>query len=101
MSVAASSLSRPAPAVAAMARLNLMTTIDQPIKQNNLAYNERPSWFRNWEKTGLLQFEDKNGDGLIEYTGLDNNEMVKVIGKGNKLDRLGITLQAAHLLSSK
>ena len=67
-----------APAVAAMARLNLMTTIDQPIKQNNLAYNERPSWFRNWEKTGLLQFEDKNGDGLIEYTGLNNNEMVKV-----------------------
>ena len=67
-----------APAVAAMARLNLMTTIDQPTKENNLAYNERPSWFRNWEKTGLLQFEDKNGDGLIEYTGLDNNEMVKV-----------------------
>ena len=67
-----------APAVAAMARLNLMTTIDQPTKENNLAYNERPSWFRNWEKTGLLQFEDKNGDWLIEYTGLDNNEMVKV-----------------------
>ena len=67
-----------APAVAAMARLNLMTTIDQPTKENNLAYNERPSWFKNWEKTGLLQFEDKNGDGLIEYTGLDNNEMVKV-----------------------
>ena len=67
-----------APAVAAMARLNLMTTIDQPTKENNLAYNERPSWFRNWEKTGLLKFEDKNGDGLIEYTGLDNNEMVKV-----------------------
>ena len=67
-----------APAVAAMARLNLMTTIDQPTKENNLAYNERPSWFRNWEKTGLLQFEDKNGDGLIEYTGLNNNEMVKV-----------------------
>tara|TARA_B100000676_G_C18042749_1_gene826016 strand:- start:113 stop:1813 length:1701 start_codon:yes stop_codon:yes gene_type:complete len=67
-----------APAVAAMARLNLMTTIDQPTKEKNLAYNERPSWFRNWEKTGLLQFEDKNGDGLIEYTGLDNNEMVKV-----------------------
>ena len=67
-----------APAVAAMARLNLMTTIDQPTKENNLAYNERPSWFRNWEKTGLLQFEDKNGDGIIEYTGFDNNEMVKV-----------------------
>jgi len=67
-----------APAVAAMARLNLMTTIDQPAEENNLAYSDRPSWFRNWEKTGLLQFEDKNGDGLIDYTGSSNNEMVKV-----------------------
>ena len=67
-----------APAVAAMARLNLMTTIDQPAEENNLAYNDRPSWFRNWEKTGLLQFEDKNEDGLIDYTGSSNNEMVKV-----------------------
>ena len=67
-----------APAVAAMARLNLMTTIDQPALENNLAYNDRPSWFRNWEKTGLLQFEDKNEDGLIDYTGSSNNEMVKV-----------------------
>ena len=67
-----------APAVAAMARLNLMTTIDQPTEENNLAYSDRPSWFRNWEKTGLLQFEDKNEDGLIDYTGSTNNEMVKV-----------------------
>ena len=67
-----------APAVAAMARLNLMTTIDQPAQENNLAYSDRPSWFRNWEKTGLLQFEDKNKDGLIDYTGSSNNEMVKV-----------------------
>lgn len=67
-----------APAVAAMARLNLMTTIDQPTEENNLAYSDRPSWFRNWEKTGLLQFEDKNEDGLIDYTGSSNNEMVKV-----------------------
>ena len=67
-----------APAVAAMARLNLMTTIDQPAEDNNLAYSDRPSWFRNWEKTGLLQFEDKNEDGLIDYTGSSNNEMVKV-----------------------
>ena len=67
-----------APAVAAMARLNLMTIIDQPTEENNLAYSDRPSWFRNWEKTGLLQFEDKNEDGLIDYTGSTNNEMVKV-----------------------
>jgi len=67
-----------APAVAAMARLNLITTIDQPKQEQNLAYKDRPSWFRNWEKTGLLQFEDKNEDGFIQYTGTENNEMVKV-----------------------
>ncbi len=67
-----------APAVAAMARLNFMTTIDQPNQKNNLAYENRPSWFRNWEKTGLLQFEDKNQDGLIQYNGHKTNEMVKV-----------------------
>jgi len=67
-----------APAVAAMARLNLMVTIDQPDADNNLAYENRPLWFQNWEKTGLLQFEDKNKDGLILYTGDNDNEMVKV-----------------------
>ena len=68
-----------APAVAAMARLNLMQTIDQPNAEQNLAYADRPSWFKNWEKTGLLKFEDKNNDGLISYTGdKKTNEMVKV-----------------------
>ncbi len=67
-----------APAVAAMARFNLMTTIDQPDQEQNLVYEDRPSWFKNWEKTGLLQFEDKNEDGFIQYTGTENNEMVKV-----------------------
>jgi cation/acetate symporter len=68
-----------APAVAAMARLNLMQTIDQPNAEQNLAYADRPSWFKNWETTGLLKFEDKNNDGLISYTGdKKTNEMVKV-----------------------
>jgi cation/acetate symporter len=68
-----------APAVAAMARLNLMTTIDQPQQAENLAYVDRPAWFKNWETTGLLKFEDKNGDGLIQYTAdKETNEMVKV-----------------------
>jgi len=67
-----------APAVAAMARLNLHETI-QPAGEQNLAYEERPDWFRNWEKTGLLKFEDKNGDGRIAYTAdKATNEMVKV-----------------------
>ncbi|EED32646.1 sodium/solute symporter family protein [gamma proteobacterium NOR5-3] len=67
-----------APAVAAMARLNLMQTIE-PEAGNYLAYEERPQWFRNWEKTGLLAFEDKNGDGLMQYSANEStNELVKV-----------------------
>ncbi|NND60639.1 MAG: cation acetate symporter [Gammaproteobacteria bacterium] len=67
-----------APAVAAMARLNLMTTIE-PAAGEYLAYEQRPDWFRNWEKTGLLVYEDKNNDGLIQY-GADGatNEMVTI-----------------------
>ncbi|MFT6956254.1 MAG: cation/acetate symporter [Halieaceae bacterium] len=67
-----------APAVAAMARLNLMQTIE-PQAGEYLAYDQRPTWFKNWEKTGLLEFEDKNGDGFIQY-GADTaiNEMVKI-----------------------
>ena len=50
-----------APAVAAFARTNLLQTV------NNATYAAMPDWFKNWEKTGLLTFEDKNGDGLIQY----------------------------------
>ncbi|TWX58519.1 sodium:solute symporter family protein [Colwellia hornerae] len=67
-----------APAVGAMARLNLMNTIE-PVAGQNLEYAERPQWFKDWEKTGLLQYEDKNGDGKIQYTAdKATNEMVKV-----------------------
>ena len=67
-----------APAVGAMARLNLMNTIE-PTAGENLVYDERPQWFKDWEKTGLLKFEDKNGDGKIQYTAdKATNEMVKV-----------------------
>ena len=67
-----------APAVAGMARLNLMQTIE-PEPGRHLVYEERPQWFRNWEVTGLLQFEDKNGDGRVQYTADPaRNEMVKV-----------------------
>jgi cation/acetate symporter len=68
-----------APAVAAMARLNLMDTFDPPAATESLAYDERPQWFKNWENTGLLEFEDKNGDGRINYTSdSTTNEMVKI-----------------------
>jgi len=67
-----------APAVGAMARFNLMNTIE-PTPDEYLAYDERPQWFKDWENTGLLEFEDKNGDGKIQYyADPDTNEMVKV-----------------------
>jgi cation/acetate symporter len=61
-----------------MARLNLMQTIE-PTPGEYLAIDERPQWFKNWEKTGLLAIEDKNGDGLIQYSAnKETNEMVKI-----------------------
>ena len=67
-----------APGVAAMARLNLHETI-HPAGGEALLYDERPDWFRKWETTGLLKFEDKNGDGRITYNAdPKTNEMVKV-----------------------
>ncbi len=59
-----------APAVGALARLNLTETIQTgPVgePEANLRYRDRPDWFRTWEDTGLLRFEDKNGDGRIQY----------------------------------
>lgn len=67
-----------APAVAAMARLNLIQTIE-PSPGEHLVYDQRPAWFSNWETTGLLKFEDKNGDGRVLYSAdVTQNEMVKV-----------------------
>ena len=67
-----------APAVAGMARLNLMQTIE-PTPGEYLKIDERPQWFKNWEKTGLLAIEDKNGDGRIQYSAdPEVNEMVKI-----------------------
>ena len=67
-----------APAVAAMARLNIMQTIE-PSPGEYLKIDERPEWFRNWETTGLLEIEDKNGDGRIQYNAdPETNELVKL-----------------------
>ncbi|MBU1329735.1 MAG: cation acetate symporter [Gammaproteobacteria bacterium] len=56
-----------APAVASMARLNLVTTIyPQGAEAPALAYEERPEWVKNWETTGLIKWEDKNSDGRIQ-----------------------------------
>jgi len=50
-----------APAVSVFARINLINTV------NNKPYSDMPGWFSNWEKTGLLKFNDKNQDGNIQY----------------------------------
>jgi len=81
-----------APAVGAMARLNLMNTIqvgEVGAADGNMVYADRPSWFKNWETTGLLKFEDKNGDGRVQYYNDKNEEFaVKAAGfgwKGNEM----------------
>lgn len=56
-----------APAIAVFARTNLLNSVNQ------ISYNELPGWFNNWEQTGLLKYEDKNGDGKVQYYN-DQNE---------------------------
>jgi cation/acetate symporter len=64
-----------APAVAAMAKMNLIGTTnvaamkggDVFAPESSLKADERPDWMKRWEKTGLLKFEDKNADGRIQY----------------------------------
>jgi cation/acetate symporter len=63
-----------APAVAAFARYNMIDTINGSDGAGAL-YSEAPSWIRNWEKTGLIKWEDKNGDGRMFYAKDDRNEM--------------------------
>ncbi len=65
-----------APAVAAMAKTNLLRTITPGVVMGNanpfaadaaIEYDKRPDWMKRWEKTGLLTFDDKNKDGRIQY----------------------------------
>lgn len=89
-----------APAVGAMAKYNLHTTVTPGITRNmdvfaeesSLKASERPDWMRRWENTGLLKWEDKNNDGRIQYYN-DQTEDQSVIvraqeagWKGNELD---------------
>jgi len=64
-----------APAVAGMAKFNLHGTVNTAVKaggdlyapEASIVYEERPDWMKRWEKTGLLKWQDKNGDGRIQY----------------------------------
>ncbi len=59
-----------APAVATFARVNMIETL------HGVRYEQAPEWFTNWETTGLISFEDKDGDGVITYSGdADANEL--------------------------
>ncbi len=63
-----------APAVASFARLNMIQTINGP-ELTGTARADAPAWVENWEKTGLIKWEDKNGDGKMFYAQGEANEM--------------------------
>lgn len=77
-----------APPLAAMSRLNLITEVYPDGTDNPpIAYEERPDWFKTWEATGLLTWDDKNGDGLVQfYNPAASDEFNESHGwKGNEL----------------
>ncbi|WP_321365820.1 sodium:solute symporter family protein [uncultured Desulfuromusa sp.] len=91
-----------APAVAAMARLNLHATVNTAVLEDNgdlfapessIIYETRPAWMNRWEVTGLLKFEDKNGDGRIQYyneKSKDAEFQAKVAAAGWKGNELSV-----------
>lgn len=91
-----------APAVAVFAKTNLIQTV------SDKEYNSMPQWFVNWEKTGLLTFEDKNADGKIQYVAdkdanelkIDNDIMVLANPEIANLPNWVIALVAAGALAA-
>jgi cation/acetate symporter len=79
-----------APAVGAMAKLNLHATVNTAVKgggdlyatESSILASERPDWMKRWEATGLLKFTDKNGDGRIQYYN-DKTKNEAVLAKAN------------------
>ena len=70
-----------APAVAIFARTNLLNTVsyEQNGELTDVRYEDAPDWFKNWEATGLIKFDDVNGDGAIQYRGPNSdiqNELI-------------------------
>lgn len=91
-----------APAVAVFAKTNLIQTV------SDKEYSSMPQWFVNWEKTGLLTFEDKNADGKIQYVAdkdanelkIDNDIMVLANPEIANLPNWVIALVAAGALAA-
>lgn len=63
-----------APAIASFARVNMIETINGPDLQGTL-HSEAPTWVENWRQTGLITWEDTNGDERMFYSGDERNEM--------------------------
>ncbi len=82
-----------APAVGAMARYNLHATVNTAVAtggdvfapEASIQGETRPDWMKRWEKTGLIKWEDKNGDGRIQYY---NDKTKNEVAKG-KADAAG------------
>jgi cation/acetate symporter len=91
-----------APAIAAFARTNLIQTV------SNQPYAAMPEWFKKWETTELIKFEDKNADGRIQYVAdkdknelkIDNDIMVLANPEIAKLPNWVIALVAAGGLAA-
>jgi cation/acetate symporter len=78
-----------------MARLNLMETIQTgPVgeQSGNIEMSAVPDWMNNWRTTGLLDWEDKNGDGRIQYYNDGNAEFAAKAGEwgwtGNEMTKV-------------
>jgi len=91
-----------APAIAVFARTNLIETVSEK------KYDEMPIWFDNWEKTGLLKFDDKNNDGIVQYVAdpkineltIDRDIMVMANPEIAELPNWVIALLAAGALAA-
>ncbi|MAR26015.1 MAG: cation acetate symporter [Flavobacteriaceae bacterium] len=91
-----------APAIAVFARTNLIETVSEK------KYEDMPKWFDNWEKTGLLTFNDKNNDGVIQYVAdtqlneliIDRDIMVMANPEIAQLPNWVIALLAAGALAA-
>jgi cation/acetate symporter len=71
-----------APAVAAFARANMIDTVMGADATTPVGYAESPDWIKNWEASGLIKYEDKNGDGKIQYYN-DKNEAFTATATAN------------------
>ncbi len=78
------------PAVAGFGRVNMIETINGP-DRSGVEYTQMPSWFKNWESSGLIAWADKNGDGKVQYqagAAFDGGKPVFIDSRGEFGERL-------------